>query len=100
MPGAAAGTARVLGSPGRSGDSPPPRRTRVVLPRFGRYAIARSAWAVMVKDGLTHRGAPGLPSVSNVDSSPIALLPLPDRQGSMWVSASGWKEDVIATPRE
>lgn len=53
MPGAAAGTAGVLGSPGRSGGRPPPRRTRVVLPRFGRYAIARSAWAVMVKDGLT-----------------------------------------------
>lgn len=38
--------------------------------------------------------------MSSVDSSPIALPPLPDRQGSMWVSASGWKEDVIATPRE
>ena len=40
------------------------------------------------------------PSTSRVASRPIALEPLPYRTFSMWVSSSGWKEDVIATPRE
>ena len=44
------------------------------------------------------RGLSSSSSVSTVCSSDMALLPLPYRTGSMWVCASGWNEEVMATP--
>ena len=48
----------------------------------------------------SRRGNRPPPSTSTVPSRPMALLPLPYRTGSMWVWASGWIDEVMATPCE
>ena len=52
------------------------------------------------RSALRQRGPPGPPSVSTDCSRPIAFDPLPYRTGSTCVCASGWNDDVIATPVE
>ena len=61
-----------------------------------------TGWRTALLSICLHRGTSvpcgPVPSVIRVCSSPMALEPLPYRQGSMWVSWVGWIDDVIATP--
>ena len=105
-----------FGSPWpRSARSRPPRSRTVIELFFAcmtRAITVRSdQWRMRKSQGIrcgrratsprnrAQRGVRPPPSTRSVRSSAIMLEPSPYRTGSMCVSASGWNDEVIATPR-